>query len=1413
MKRLACWVSTCLVLMSVAVLSSCGGSSGVKLVFPGGSALAIDLGQNITINVTATNDGGQGVTWTCTGAACTTLANVTTTSVTFNATGATGTATITATSIKDTSVTKSVTITVNAQLNITTTQGQLTAATAGQAYSFSFTATGGSGTLTWSASGLSDGLSINTGTGAISGTPTAHGTVTFTVTVKDSSAAGSATFTTATLTITVNNPAAPAITTTQAQLTAAPATAGTAYAGFTFSATGTGTLTWSATGLPSDNLSLSTAGVLSGTPTSKASIIIMVTVSDTYGQSSPATPFTITVNNPAAPAITTTQAQVTAAPASAGTLYTFTFHATGTGTLTWSATGLPSDNLSLSTTGVLSGTPTSQASINIMVTVSDTYGQSSPATPFTVTVDSAPAITSANNTTFTAGTAGTFTVTTTGFPTPSLSETGGLPSGVTFVDNGNGTATLSGTPAAGTGGTYSITIKATNTVATTPQTFTLTVNQAPVFTSANNTTFSLGAPGTFTVTATGPPTPSFTETGALPSGVTLVDNGNGTATLSGTPAAGTAGTYSITLKATNTVATTSQAFTLTVNNAPGFTSANNTTFTVGTAGTFTVTTTGTPTASLTETGALPSGVTFVDNGNGTATLSGTPAAATGGTYPITINAKNSVGTTPQTFTLTVDQAPAITSANNVTFTVGALGTFTVTTTGTPKPSLSDNGATLPSGVTFVDNGNGTGTLSGTPASGTGGTYSITFTANNGVGSAASQSFTLTVNLAPVFSTGTSTTFTAGTAGTFTVTVTGTPTPSLSETGALPSGVTFVDNGNGTATLSGTPAASTGGTYQITINAKNSVGTTPQTFTLTVDQAPVITSANNITFNVGSASTFTVTTSGYPVPSLSDNSAALPSGVTFVDNGDGTGTLSGTPAAGTAGSYSLTFTASNGIGSSANQSFTLTVGTAPPCGSGSESLLDGQYAFLLQGFTGTGTGTPTIIAASFAANGSGGITGGDEDINTFNNANHYTIDNTSTYSVGSDHRGCLTIVNSNSTTSVFRFNLGGISSGKASKGWVIEFDETTGAGTHITGPMRLQDTTSFSLSKLKARYAIGVDGWDMNNSMLGHFALIGSFTVNTSGTISNGFADANDSGTLFTAITGATGSIGTISATTGRATGSYVISGTTTFDYAFYMISANEIFIISTDNNTNLPVASGRAIVTGSSFNNNSVSGNYILHATGNDNQNSGPTGVSDVVLALLNLNGGTLTGTSYEYEENGLQSPDSISGSYSIASPSGRVTVSGTGGNHQPVIYVTTTPTDGISAFFEDTGGSANFGAIEAQPNQTYSVASLAASNGGVFFFGNEDPGDNTAQNELDEATIASNGGVTDIADEDNPQGTPPLEADQTNTQGAGFFTMGSNGVGTVASGGSGGILMTNGTRIFAIFNTDDTGEITIGDQ
>jgi hypothetical protein len=378
--------------------------------------------------------------------------------------------------------------------------------------------------------------------------------------------------------------------------------------------------------------------------------------------------------------------------------------------------------------GIQSITVTAKAADNSSGTV--TFTAINPAT-------TAPAITSLSSATFTAGTAGSFTVASTGFPAAALSESGTLPAGVSFIDNGNGKATLAGTPAAGTGGTYNLTITATSSAGSATQTFTLTVNQPPAITSANNTNFTVGAAGSFTVTTSGFPPPALTGSGALPSGVTFTDNHNGTATLAGTPAAGTTGTHPLTIQATNTAGSTSQTFTLAVNQAPAVTSANTTTFTVGTAGTFTVTATGTPTPTLSESGALPSGVTF---NPATGVLAGTPAAGTGGTYTITFTATNGVNpNATQTFTLTVNQAPAITSANTTSFTHGQAGTFTVTATGFPNPTLSESGK-LPKGVSFNA---ATGVLSGTPTQA--GTFSVTFTASNGINPNDTQNFTLTVN--------------------------------------------------------------------------------------------------------------------------------------------------------------------------------------------------------------------------------------------------------------------------------------------------------------------------------------------------------------------------------------------------------------------------------------------------------------------------------------------------------------------------------------------------------------------------------------------------------------------------------------------------------------------------------------------
>ncbi|HVZ50565.1 MAG TPA: Ig-like domain repeat protein [Pseudolabrys sp.] len=242
----------------------------------------------------------------------------------------------------------------------------------------------------------------------------------------------------------------------------------------------------------------------------------------------------------------------------------------------------------------------------------------------------------------------------------------------------------------------------------------------------------------------------------------------------------------------------------------------------------------------------------------------------------------------------------------------------------------------------------------------------------------SNSLNQTVNLAPSFNSAAAATFTVGTPGSFTVTTTGYPTPVFSVSGALPTGVSFVDNHDGTATLSGTPAASTGGSYGLALTASNGVGTNAtQNFTLTVNEAPAITSAANTVFTVGANGSFFVSATGHPTPTLSE-SGALPAGMSFVDNGTGTATLSGAPSM--AGSFPLTITASNGVGSDATQSFSLTVNKAATLAtivSGGATVTGQQASFTVHVLSsgGTPTGTATVDFGDGGINAIVTLTGG------------------------------------------------------------------------------------------------------------------------------------------------------------------------------------------------------------------------------------------------------------------------------------------------------------------------------------------------------------------------------------------------------------------------------------------------------
>jgi len=233
----------------------------------------------------------------------------------------------------------------------------------GKPYSATLVATGGTAPLSWSVtagSSLPAGLSLSAA-GQITGTPTTASPtgVTTSITATDSGHPMQSAM--ASITIRVGAPLA--ITT----ITLPDAVLGVPYSQ-TLSATGgIGTITWSATGVP-PGLTLSSTGILSGTPTSTTTASIALQATDS---SNPAQTVGTTLNLHVAPVLAVST--VTLVDGTVGTVYLQQLAASGgTGSYTWSAQGVLPGGLTLSTAGVIGGTPTTVTSgTTFTVTVKD----------------------------------------------------------------------------------------------------------------------------------------------------------------------------------------------------------------------------------------------------------------------------------------------------------------------------------------------------------------------------------------------------------------------------------------------------------------------------------------------------------------------------------------------------------------------------------------------------------------------------------------------------------------------------------------------------------------------------------------------------------------------------------------------------------------------------------------------------------------------------------------------------------------------------------------------------------------------------------------------------------------------------------------------------------------------------------
>ncbi len=594
-----------------------------------------------------------------------------------------------------------------------------------------------------------------------------------------------------------------------------------------------------------------------------------------------------------------------------------------------------------------------------------------------------------------------------------------LPAGASFADNGNGTGQFNWTPDFTQAGVYNVTFRASDGVAVDSEIVTITVadvgNQAPVLTAigAQSTTENILL--TFGISATDADgtTPTL-STSTLPTGASFTDNGNGTGQFSWTPDFTQAGVHNITFRASDGVAVDSEIVSVTVtdagNQTPVLTSIGARATTENTLLTFSVSATdvdGTTPALTTST--LPAGATFVDNADGTGDFNWTPDFTQAGSYNVTFYASDGVAVDSEIVPITVadagNQAPILATIGAQATTESVLLSFGVSATDADGTNPSLTTSTLPAGATFVDNTDGTGNFNWTPNFNQAGSYNVTFYASDGV-AVDSEIVSITVadagNQAPVLTAIGAQSTTENILLTFGISATdadGT-TPILS-TSSLPTGATFIDNGNGTGQFDWTPGFTQAGLYSVTFYASDGVAIDSEIVPITVtdagNQPPVLAAigAQSTTENTLVAFAVSATDADATIPALS--TSALPAGATFVDNADGTGSFAWTPDFLQSGVYPVTFYASDGVAVD-SELVTITVldaGNQLPvlAAIGTQSVLEGVA--LNFGVSATDAeSTPTLTTsalpagATFVDNGTG--TGTFNWIPDFLQAGVYTV---------------------------------------------------------------------------------------------------------------------------------------------------------------------------------------------------------------------------------------------------------------------------------------------------------------------------------------------------------------------------------------------------------------------------------------
>jgi hypothetical protein len=695
--------------------------------------------------------------------------------------------------------------------------------------------------------------------------------------------------------------------------------------------------TWTVTGLPNGvtfTLANPTAATrtISGSATAAGSNSVRVQVSDSVG--SPALDQTFPL--PVAADLLLNTAGIgavgyTTAPAYSGTVASTGGHAP----VRYSAVGLPTGLTLDTSTGAVTGIPTTAGSSVVTFTTTDAKGFTR-SVAASIAVSSPPTISIANVATTTL--TGDFYA---GQPT----ATGGVPS-ITWSATGlpawasinASTGRISGTPSDLQAGTSTITVTATDAGnRTTSAIITLVVQPTPLLVLSITllpTTIQAGNAYSGTPTISGGRTPYTWSISGSPSWMTF---NTSTGAVGGTPAETQGGTSTITITAVDDIGrSASKTLILTVTTTPLPVSVSSvpTTATAGIAYSGTPTVTGGTAPYAWTINGQPAWMTISVS---TGAMSGTPGSADGGTSSITVTVTDATGRTGSaSFSLATQALTVQLSGVPTGATLGEPYSGTVSqTNGTAPFAYSATG--LPAWATLNAS---TGAISGTPpATGYEATIPVTFTVTDRNSASASGFLSLSVTKPIDIGTGwaqLSSSFTVNTTvttprrvawiigGRFdanpTVTVSGLPTGLTGQQSSDYRGVYY--------NVTGTPSSP--GTSQVTMTVTDLDGrTASKTFPIQVIAPTAITfdgSSAFLTRKSGTNRFETIrglrTTGGVGPFTYRVDASSVPAGITFSPWNPDSLDVSGTPSS--TGNFTVNWTITDADGTTAPGSSRMVV---------------------------------------------------------------------------------------------------------------------------------------------------------------------------------------------------------------------------------------------------------------------------------------------------------------------------------------------------------------------------------------------------------------------------------------------------------------------------------------------------------